>query len=290
VTDLTFVAAARTPGSAHWQAVQDLCASRLTELGYEVERQAYGTGVNVIGLRRGTSTPDEMVLISAHYDHIASCAGADDNASGVAGSLEAARVLAMKPHARTLAVACWDEEERRGDDMSTNGSKAYAQRARARGEKIVGNFVLESIAYATSEPNTQRLPDGLESLFEAEVKKIRANGSRGDFITVVLDSTSHGAGEHLVDYAGVVGLPIVLFELPVARLNDPALSDLRRSDHSPFWDEGYPGLLLVDTANFRNPHYHCEEGPDTVDSLDLEFATRVVRVTTAAATRALAGP
>src|SRR4051812_5098468 len=103
--DVAFIQGERTPGSAHWQEVQDFCAKRLEDLGYEVERQTYGTGVNVIGLLRGASIPDEQVLISAHYDHIEGCAGADDNGSGVAAALDAARQLASKPRARTLVVA-----------------------------------------------------------------------------------------------------------------------------------------------------------------------------------------
>jgi hypothetical protein len=288
VADVTLIAGERTPGSAHWQEVQDFCANRLAELGYEVERQAYGTGVNVIGLRRGTSIPDEQVLLSAHYDHIKGCAGADDNASGVAAVLEAARLLAAEPRARTLVAACWDEEERRADDQSTNGSKAYAQRARERGETIVGSVVFDGIAYASSAANSQRLPDGLESVFPTQVQQIKANGSRGDFVLVVLDSTSHGFAENLVASAQAEGLPTVLLELPVDRLTDPALSELRRSDHAEFWDRGYPGMLLTDTANFRNPRYHCEQGPDTVDSLNMAFALRVVRSVAAATAGALA--
>ena len=106
----------------------------------------------------------------------------------------------------------------------------------------------------------------------------------------VLDSTSHGFAESWVGSAQAEGLPTVLFELPLDRLTDPALSELRRSDHSAFWDEGYPGMLLTDTANFRNPHYHCEQGQDTVDSLDMAFAQRVVRSVTAAARRDLDDP
>src|SRR5216110_1463954 len=48
VADLTFITGVRTPGSPHWLEVQNRCASRFAELGYEVEREAYGTGVNVI--------------------------------------------------------------------------------------------------------------------------------------------------------------------------------------------------------------------------------------------------
>jgi len=289
VADVTFVAAERTPGSAHWREVQDLCATRLTELGYEVERQTYATGVNVVGLRRGTSTPDDVVLLSAHYDHIAGCAGADDNGSGVASVLEAARVLATQSYARTLVVACWDEEERKGGGY-TSGSVVYAQRGRERGDVIVGNFVLDGIGYATSEPDTQELPAGLELFFGPQVEQIRANQSRGDFLMVVLDAASHGAGELLITYAGSGALPIVLLEVPADRLTDPNFRDLRRSDHSSFWDEGYPGLLLTDTANFRSPWYHCEGGPDTVDTLNHDFTIGVVRATTAAIAHMLANP
>src|SRR5690606_20146741 len=126
--DLEAIAMPREPESAHWQAVQDLCAERLEGLGFTVERHAYATGVNVIGVREGTSEPQRRVLVGAHYDHIAGCAGADDNASGVAGALEAARVLAMASFPRTLVVACWDEEER-----GLIGSRAYAERARTNG-------------------------------------------------------------------------------------------------------------------------------------------------------------
>ncbi len=290
VADVTFIAAPRIPGSAHWQEVQDLCAERLEALGYDVERHAYGTGVNVIGVRRGTSMPDEQVLISAHYDHIKGCAGADDDGSGVAGVLEAARWLATEPRARTLVAACWDEEERRSDDQSTNGSKAYAERARERGETIVANVVLDGIAYASSEANSQTLPEGLEAVFPDQVRQIEENDSRGDFILGVLDSRSHGFAEKFLDAARAESLPAVLLELPEDRLADPSSSELRRSDHSAFWDHGYPGMLLTDTANYRSPYYHCEQGEDSVDTLDLNFALRVVRSVTAAAALALDEP
>ena len=61
-TDLEEIAMPREPMTAHWQVVQDLCADRLTGLGFTVERQAYGTGVNVIGVRMGTTEPDHRVL------------------------------------------------------------------------------------------------------------------------------------------------------------------------------------------------------------------------------------
>jgi hypothetical protein len=287
VEDLSFVAGARTPGSVHWQEVQSLCAGRLAELGYEVEQQAYATGVNVIGIREGRDMPQEMVFLSAHYDTVKNCAGADDNGSGVAGVLEAARVLALRAHARTLAIACWDEEERRSDGVSANGSAAYAHAARERDEEIVGNFVLDMIGYASSATDTQRLPDALETMFPAAVQQVRANENRADFLAVILDAKSHAIGESLALEADAAGLPLVFFEVPTEQLDSPAVEVLRRSDHGSFWAAGYPGMLLTDTAEFRNPHYHCEDGQDAIETLNHDFAMSVVRATTGAAAHAL---
>jgi len=83
--DLAVIAVARPPGSSDWQAVQDLCAARFAAFGYTVERQEYGTGVNVIGTKKGGGGADGSVIVSAHYDSIENCAGADDNASGWRG-------------------------------------------------------------------------------------------------------------------------------------------------------------------------------------------------------------
>jgi aminopeptidase YwaD len=51
--------------------------------------------------------------------------------------------------------------------------------------------------------------------------------------------------------------------------------DTRRSDHSAFWDLGYSAIMITDTANMRNPHYHRDS--DRTETLDLAFLTRVCR-------------
>ena len=61
--------------------------------------------------------------------------------------------------------------------------------------------------------------------------------------------------------------------LPVP-LNGEVLPDVRLSDHSPFWDQGYNAMMVTDTSFLRNPHYH--EPTDTVETLDLEFYSKVV--------------
>jgi len=52
------------------------------------------------------------------------------------------------------------------------------------------------------------------------------------------------------------------------------LPDVRLSDHSPFWDQGFDALMVTDTSFMRNPHYHRPS--DTVDSLDLPFFAQVI--------------
>jgi hypothetical protein len=127
-------------------------------------------------------------------------------------------------------------------------------------------------------------------MFPAQVQQIQANQNRGDFLAVVLDERSHAVGESLAIEAVAVNLPLVFFEIPADQLDAPAFDDLRRSDHGSFWTSGYPAMLLTDTAELRNPHYHCEDGRDSVDTLDHDFAMSVVRVTTGAALRALGAP
>ena len=284
--DLAFVAAPRSPGSAHWQAVQDLCADRFTALGYTVERHAYGTGVNVIGKLIGTAAPAEQVVLSAHYDHITGCAGADDNGSGVAGLLEAARVLAAAPHPRTLAVACWDEEER-----GLIGSGAWAARTVERGETVVVMYDFEMIGYRSDTPNSQTMPDGLELLFPDAAAALAANQYRGDFIAVIADASpaSTLATSTLAGAAEAGGLPSLALQLPEGLEKSFVVGDLRRSDHAEFWDRDIPALMITDTSEFRYSGYHCYDGPDTPDRLDPAFATAVVRATVASV-RALLAP
>ena len=280
-TDLNVIAAPRTPGLPHWREVQDLCADRFAALGFTVERHAYATGVNVIGVRAGTSLPEERVVVSAHYDAVPNCVGADDNASGVAGTFEAARVLALRDHKRTLVVACWDEEER-----GLIGSRAYVKRAKAAGDNIVLSLVFEMIGYRSTAPNSQKTDAMLEAVFPEAGAKIKANDYRGDFLLVVNDETAATAVGDITAIAADVGLPTVNISLLAALKR--SLDALRRSDHAPFWDADYPAVFVTDTADYRNPHYHCPQGmSDALADVDVEFATKNVQVIVGAADAAL---
>ncbi len=286
VADLEAIEGERPPGSAHHGEVRELVATRLAELGFTVERHDYGTGVNVVGVREGASLPEERVLVSAHYDHLEGCAGADDNASGTAGALEAARVLAMGTHARTLVVALWDEEER-----GLIGSDAYARRAAAAGETIVANLVFEMIGYRDTTPGSQTFPMGFELLFPRQVRQVEGNESRGDFVVLIADEARSAATvDAFTRFAARVELPTVALVLDEGLVVSPVLGDLRRSDHAPFWEQGAPGVMIGDTANFRYARYHCAAGPDTSDQLDPDFSVAILQAAVGAAAEALAGP
>ena len=285
LADLEFVAQPREPGSEHWQAVQDLCVERLSAAGFEVDLHTYASGVNVLGRKLGTELPDEQVLIGAHYDHIPGCNGADDNATGLAGALEAARVLGQADFPRTLIVACWDEEE---DGLV--GSEAYVELASSLGDNILFNYNFEMIGFRDDSPNAQTVPDGFELLFPDQVAELEANEYRGDFIAVIVDDAGVPFVEPFVSYAESFGVPALLLPVPADLKNSPLLADLRRSDHAAFWEQDIPAVMLTDTSNFRYANYHCAAGEDAVELLDHDFAAGVVAATVGAAAEALGLP
>lgn len=284
MSDLSMIAGARTPDTTHWQEVQDLCASRFEELGFTVERQTYATGVNVIGVQEGTSLPDEKVIVSAHYDGVPDCPAADDNGTGIAAVLETARVLSTVPHARTLVVACWDEEE-----LGLIGSRAYVKRLVDMGEaaSYVASYVFEMIGYRSTEPNTQQTDSNLALVYPMQTKQIEDNMYRGDFILIVHDDAATDAVAPLLTEAATLTLPTIALPVDAQYKSSNLFAGLRRSDHAPFWDANIPAVQITDTADFRNHHYHCGTGPDAIEDIDADFATSVLRSTVSAVDTAL---
>lgn len=277
--DVTFIAEVRTPGSPHWLAVQELCADRLTMLGFEVELHEYGGGTNVIGRLPGTELANEVVLVGAHYDHIPGCLGADDNATGVAGALELARVLASAPtRPRTLAVACWDQEE-----VGLLGSIAWVVGGQRPGETVVVYLNYDMIGRASDVSGSQAIPAGFDGLFPTQYAQVEANGFRGDFILVAADDLAIAPASAYEVHAAARGLPTVSAVLDASAKNSALYTDLRRSDHAPFWAADIPAIFLTDTGELRDASYHCVGGPDTVDSLDFGFTAEVVAATVGAA-------
>jgi Zn-dependent M28 family amino/carboxypeptidase len=250
----------------------DYIAECLDALGYELTEHRFPDNGrlfrNVIATHRGLGRQDERVAVLAHYDTVAGTPGADDNASGVAVMLEIAAMLARFRFERTIhfiAIAL-EENENEGDHESgTRGSRALAAHARESGWDIAGVVVLESIAYAGDDV-VQTVPPGVPVPVP----------TTGNFIAVVGNERS----KELVDRFSQaierqrIDLPHIALTVPG---NGEALPDTRRSDHAPFWDQGFRAVMVTDTTNFRNPHYH--RPADTLETLNLEFAAKVCTAT-----------
>ena len=217
---------------------------------------------NVIGTLRGTGCPDVSFIIGAHYDTVNSSPGADDNASGVAAMLEIARVLSNESFQPSIEFVGFSFEE---DGLV--GSRQMAAQARAAGKEIAGVLVFDMIGYTCDEPGCQTYPPGL------------SGPDIGDFIAVV-GNTASAPLLQIFTEASASAVPA----LPVSPLEVPGKGETfphsRRSDHAPFWDQGYRSLMITDTANFRNPNYH--QATDTLGTVNVDFTADVANAALAA--------
>lgn len=245
--------------------------------GLEVTLDAYGTGTNIIGTRAGRR--DEAIVISAHYDHVFGCSGADDNGSGVAAVLELTRVLDER-YERTLVFALWDEEE-----TGLVGSMAWAKEAKTAKRDIAFVLSLDGIGYADARPGSQRMPKGVNLLVPDVAASMQVNAMRGDFIAVVGDEGSEPFVKAFGDIAPAYDLRVESAVL--SALKKLAFGDAQRSDHASFWLNGFPAVMLTDTANYRYGGYHCGDGDDDPERLNYPFL-RAVTATLADAVDRLA--
>jgi hypothetical protein len=240
------------------QYIQDT----LAHSGYEVRRDNYEvqgkTCSNLEVEVRGNSK--EIVLVGAHYDSVFGSPGANDNGSGVAAMLALARRFAGKQNYRTLRFVAFVNEEPFYFQSTEMGSYVYAGRCRERGDQISGMISLETIGYFSGQPGSQRYPvPGLGLLYPRT----------GDFIGFVsnIDSRSflRGAIGEFRRHAQVASEGAAL---------PSAVPGVGWSDQWAFWQHGYRGIMVTDTAPFRYPHYHAAS--DTPDKLDYDSMTRVV--------------
>lgn len=271
----------------------DYIADVLSGRGVAVSRQAFPidgqsaprTGVNVIGTLTGRGARGPAVLIGAHYDTVVDSPGADDNASGVAAVLECARVLSGLELRRPVIFAAFDAEEKQPPVEGLHGSTAYVASLVAAGGRPVDSvgvaYIMEMIGFA-SPPGTQSLAPGFQILFPRAFDGLRARQFAGDSVVALANPASTREARMLERASDTFGggTPILALEIPWWL---SGLNDFYRSDHAPFWRVGIPALMIGDTANYRNPHYHTPG--DTALTLDFQMAANVTK--TLAASMAL---
>jgi len=245
------------------KAAEDYVFQGFAAMGYVPRRQTFmSMGEEVSNIIAGDENPDGYYILGAHYDTVAGTPGADDNASGVAVLLEVARLARNLPRPKPWAFIGFTCEEPPAFFTPFMGSRVYAKRARQQRDQILGMLCLEMVGYYSQAPGSQSIPLPL---------RLMGYPTTGNFIGLVSDRRSRPLMVRLeTAIKGGGALPAVTLAVP---FGGRLLPEVRLSDHANFWDEGYPAVMLTDTAFMRNLHYH---GPgDVMDRLDLTAMTEL---------------
>jgi hypothetical protein len=210
-------------------------------------------------------SPPPIVIIGAHYDSVFGSPGANDNGTGVAATLALARRFAEKqaerrPPYKTLRFVAFVNEEPPYFLSGEMGSLIYSRRCKERGDKISAMISLETIGYFSDAPNSQTYPLPGLGVFYPTV---------GNFIGFVSNVKSRALLRRV----------ITLFrkhaKIPSEGASLPAfIPGVSWSDQWSFWQNGYPAIMVTDTAPFRYPYYHSSS--DTPDQLDYDRFALVV--------------
>ena len=243
----------------HLATVGNFIEAEFESYGIAVERDFFpwrGEIFHNVIARFPGSASDRCIIVGAHFDSVIDTPGADDNASGVAVLLETARLLSHA-HLNSQVLMCAFNL----DELNMIGSTAFASKLKAAGANVEGMISLEMIGYTDLRPGSQKLPVGLSRFYP----------DRGDFIGIIGNWKSKSLLQKLSSaMREVPDLPVETLSVPGNGWMIPAV---RLSDHAPFWDLGYPAVMVTDTSFYRNPHYHAPT--DTIETLNIEFMAKV---------------
>lgn len=202
---------------------------------------------------------DTVIVVGAHFDSAGELPAADDNASGVAGLIELARLLGATQLHENIQLVAFCLEEPPFFNTPQMGSAVFAK-SLVEAEKDVRIMIaLEMIGYFSDKPGSQAFPVPLLKLFYP---------NKGNFIAVVDQLFSGNARKVKKIMRANSNLPVYSINAP------PVIPGIDLSDHKSFWDLGFPAVMITDTAFFRNKAYHSRH--DTADRLDYERMAQVV--------------
>lgn len=215
---------------------------------YQVQKDNYRNVVCKLNNKKS-----QTIVVGAHYDVYGEQQGADDNASGVAGLIELARVMSkqQKQLPYNLEFVAYTLEEPPFFRTEHMGSYVHAHSLEARKDKIAAVIVLEMIGYFSKE-NEQNYP--VQAMKWVYPK-------HGNFIAAISNFHSRNLGK---EYCKVMKQQN---QLPCSRLVAPAsIQGVDFSDHLNYWNLGYKALMITDTSFYRNEAYHTQQ--DTLSRLD----------------------
>jgi Zn-dependent M28 family amino/carboxypeptidase len=239
-------------------------SGEFTAFGYQVRHQSFefagNTYQNVIAELKGRTSPEKVLIIGAHYDTVRTTPGADDNASGVAGLLRLAKLLAGRPRDKTVRFVAFALEEPPAYRTKNMGSYHFAASLKKDREQVEGMVCLEMIGFFSDRPGSQHYPIPFMKLRFPKI---------GNYIAMVGNRRSKA---FTTMFAGSFRKAT---DLPLVTLNAPAfVVGIDFSDHWSFGKFGYAAFMVTDSAFYRNPNYHSPA--DLPDTLDYNRMAKVV--------------
>ena len=230
---------------------------RITLQDYRVQDQTYQNIICSLGPADGP-----RIIVGAHYDVCGPQPGADDNASAVAGLLEIARLMGASAgglrYRLDLVAFCLEEPPFFG--TPNMGSYAHARSLRDRNATVKEMICLEMIGFFSERENSQTFPIPLMRWFYP---------TRANFIAVVSNLRNWNLVRRIQRDMQMGS------DIEVCKLSAPAIvPGVGLSDHSSYWEFGFPAVMITDTAFYRNSNYH--QNSDTIETLDFEKMSKVV--------------
>lgn len=237
--------------------------------------------VNVLAVQRGTERPDEVVIISAHIDSRASDAldaisdapGANDNGSGTAAVLEAARVLSRQRFPTTIVYALLS-----GEEQGLYGGRLLARHAVAQGwtvKAVINNDIIGGSR-------------GSDGATEGEHVRVFSEAGRADATDAYRAAARREGGENdgpsrnlsrfIAGIAAQPGTPINVRQVWRADRFG------RGGDQLPMQEAGFPAIRIaaaIEDYDHQHQNVRVENGTtygDTVDEMDFAYLARATRL------------
>lgn len=227
----------------------------ISEQNYRVNENTY-RNISVIF---GKESKDRIV-VGAHYDSAYQTHGADDNASGVAGLIELAKLLDKTDLPMQVELVAYTLEEPPFFATEKMGSFIHAKSLKEKDVNVRLMISLEMIGYFSDEPNSQQFPVSFLKLIYP---------SEGNFISIV------GNFSNVFTVRNFKSAMQSSNDLPVYSSNVPAfINGVDFSDHRNYWNFGFDAIMITDTAFYRNFNYHSTE--DTAEKLDYARMAKTV--------------